>query len=300
MNTFSDSPSWAPSSYRDVHLTRGADLLGIGLEIGAANNPILGSARCKFVDYADTDTIKDRLRHSGYAHADSVVDIDYVWPGSGSLSAVVGSQRFQYAIASHVIEHVPNPLGWFRGVGEVLTPGGVFNLAIPDKRFTFDIACPESSLGELIEADLQSFVRPSARQVFDSCYYGKAVEPGEPWFSDIDLSNTPPYSGAIAPQLAFDQARRAIDGEYFDSHCWAFTPRSFLNLLTGACDLGLFDYLLRDFHPTIEGKFEFFLSLEKPPAVIDRAELRKLQLDQLAFFQLAISNRDRIFRLLAE
>jgi SAM-dependent methyltransferase len=285
---------------RDFYLTLGADVAGDGLELGAANNPIVRSPRCRYADYADTETLRQRFAASDYHGVNSIVAVDYVWAGSGPLAPIVGDQRFDYVIASHVIEHVPNPIGWFRGIAEVVRPGGVFNLAIPDQRFTFDIACPPSSLGELIEADLLGYSRPSPRQIFDSCYYGKAVDPGEPWGRNIDLASTPSFSGEITSQLAYDQAVRSLSGEYYDSHCWAFTPRTFLLLLRGLCDLRLFDFMLKDFHPTIEGEFEFFLSLEKPGPDVGREDLRAQQMDRIAFFLLAIDERDRKLRLLAE
>lgn len=291
---------WKPSRRRDIFLTMGADLSDYGLEIGAANNPILRSSRCKYADYADTETLKSRFSSADYHGAEHIVDVDYVWSGAGSLKPIVGAQNFGYVIASHVIEHVPNPLGWFRGISDVVRPGGVFNLAIPDMRFTFDIACPPSSLGELVEADLLNYDKPSPRQIFDSCYYGKAVDPGEPWLRHVDVESTPSYSGGLAARLAYDQAYRSMDGDYYDSHCWAFTPKTFLKLLRGACDLELFDYLLGDYHPTIEGEFEFFLNLYKPNDPLSREDLRSRQIQKIDYFLLAIEERDRKLRLLAE
>ncbi|NSX34039.1 class I SAM-dependent methyltransferase [Brevundimonas vesicularis] len=284
---------------RDLLLTLGADVDGDGLELGAANNPIVRSPKCRYADYADTETLRQRFAASEYHGVNSLVAIDYVWAGSGPLKPIVGDQRFDYVIASHVIEHVPNPIGWFRGIAEVVRPGGVFNLAIPDQRFTFDIACPPSSLGELIEADLLSYSRPSPRQIFDSCYYGKAVDPGEPWRRDVDLASTPSFSGEIASQLAYDQAVRSLSGDYYDSHCWAFTPRAFLLLLRGLCDLRLFDFMIKDFHPTTEDEFEFFLSLEKPRPEVSREVLRLNQLDRISALLLAFDEGNRRLRLLA-
>lgn len=290
---------WTPSTRRELLLSKDANITGDGLEIGAANNPIIPSPLCRYVDYANTESLRERFRQSNYHGADSIVDVDYVWSGSGSLKSIVGEQRFDYVIASHVIEHVPNPLGWFRGIAEVVKPGGTFNLAIPDMRFTFDLDCPESSLGELIEADLLSYERPSPRQIFDNCHYGKAVDPGEPWLHKVDPIATPSFS-PNATHLAYEQAKESLNGVYFDSHCWAFTPRSLLLLLLGVCDLGLFDYLISDYHPTIEGEFEFFLNLMKPTHNITRQDLRSIQIEMINNLIKLIDERDRKLRLLVE
>lgn len=284
-------------------MTHGADpVTGVGIEIGAANSPIIDRSvgDCRYVDYTDTDGLKARLAQAGYPFLDQVIEIDYVWSGSGSLAAIVGDEKFDYAMASHVIEHVPNPIGWFRGIAETLKPGGVFNLAIPDRRFTFDVAAPESTVGQLVEAFLLDYSRPSPRQIFDFCYYGKAIDPGAIWNADINVSETPAYTGDLATQLAYDSAVRSLTGEYFDTHCWIVTPSSFLDLLEGVCRLGLFDYLLDDFHPTVEGDFEFFLCLKKPPAHMAPEALTEHQAARIAFFRSAISARKRKLELLAE
>lgn len=294
------SQGWKPVARRDYYLTLGADIGGDGLEVGAANNPIVRSPHCRYADYADTETLRRRFAGSDYHGADHIVSVDYVWSGSGSLVPIVGEQRFDYVIASHVLEHVPNPIGWFHGISEVIRPMGVFNLAVPDKRFTFDIDCPLSSLGELVEASLLAYTRPSPRQIFDSCYYGKAVDPGEPWRRPIDPLSTPSYSGEVTSQLAYDQAVRSLEGVYYDSHCWAFTPRSFLLLLRGLCDLRLFDFMLADYHPTVEGEFEFFLNLTKPSLDVAKDDLRTHQLQRIDFFLHAIDERDRKLRLAIE
>ncbi|MGW8788860.1 ATP-grasp domain-containing protein, partial [Heyndrickxia sporothermodurans] len=67
-----------------------------------------------------------------------------------------------------------------------------------------------------------------------------------------------------------------------DSHCWFYTPSSFLELMEGAVLLERFDFLLTHIEPTLEGEFEFFVSLEKP----GRAEAReKLKMQQFELIQ---------------
>lgn len=295
--------SWEPIARRDVLMTLGIDpAVGTGLEIGAANNPLIPPhvGDCRYVDYTDTDGLRQRLSQGGYPHVGNVIEIDYVWAGSGSLEEVVGPMRFDYALASHVIEHVPNPIGWLRGISQVLKPGGVFNLAIPDRRFTFDVAAPESTVGQLVEAFLLEYTQPSPRQIFDFCYYGKAIEPGAIWKSPIDIKKAPAYSGDLSTQLSFDNAQRSLAGIYFDTHCWIVTPSSFLDLIDGLCRLELFDYLLEDYHPTVDGEFEFFLSLRKPSEDLGRDDLRIQQLQKIEYFRTVLSERRRALLLLAE
>lgn len=270
----SNLPRWQSTSYREQLLTQGVELGSSkrGIEIGALHSPIISQSYgdVRFVDYADTATL--RSNHKNFPdRVAGMVDVSYIWPGTGSLKDIIGTgELFDWAIASHVIEHVPNILGWFRGIAEVLRPGGILNLAIPDRRFTFDIVCPESTLGELVEADLLGFKIPSIRQMFDHCYYARAVAPGEIWDHEVDLAEVGQFSGSSATQLAYDQAVSIVkEGKYFDSHCWIFTPVSFLDLLQGACALNLCPYVLQSFVPTEESKFEFFASLRNVDPSVD-------------------------------
>ncbi len=283
---------WQPHSRRVALLTRGADpATQRGVEFGALNNPVVRKedGDISFVDYTTTEQLR------AYPHGPSIdkaafVEVDHVWPGSGSLAEVIGDQPpFDYAIASHVIEHVPNVLGWLRGIHDVLRPGGILNLAIPDRRYTFDLRRHPSTLGELVEADLMRFAWPSVRQVFDHCVTAVAMPAGEPWRSDVDVDRLPVLSGGLAMRLAFDQAREvAGEGRYFDSHCWVFTPKSFLDLLRGATELGLLPFVLGEFQPTEAGEFEFFATLRRSfaePATLDERlaaiDLHRRALDRL-------------------
>lgn len=302
--TLKKQETWSPSSRREEILTAGINpAVQVGLEIGALNSPIIRkeSGDIRYVDYATTDVLKER--HAN--HPDRVanmVEVNYVWQGSGSLSEIVGgTDIFDYVIAVHVIEHVPNVLGWFRGLYEVMKPGGIFHLVIPDRRFTFDITCPESTLGELVEADLLKYTRPSIRQMFDNCYYAKAIEPGAIWTKEYDLSTTPAFAGSTAPDLALEQAHAILNEErYVDSHCWIFTPMSFLDLIAGAARLGLFPFIPKELVPTCEGEFEFFFSVSKPSMELSQEDLRLAQEESIAKLKGQLIQQQRSFSMLTQ
>lgn len=289
---------------RYSELTYGVDLKSHrGLEFGALDNPVIqkSGADIRYVDYAGREQLRAHP-HAASISKDKIVNVDYVWAGSGSLAAVVGNAEcFDYAIASHVIEHVPNIIGWWQGIAEVLRPGGVLNLAVPDKRYTFDVRRPVSTLGALVEAYLLEYRYPSIRQEFDHCFGIAAIEPGAIWTQNVDVGALPSYSGDLALQLAFDQAKDILaNGRYYDSHCWVFTPSSFLSLLDGASTLDLVPYVLEKFEPTQPGDFEFYASLRKSRTDEPRDTLQVAKRNAISQARDQLVAKQREARLLAE
>lgn len=124
-----------------------------GLEIGALCKPVVPPAagRIEYVDHLPTEALREKYAADPNVDIDQIVPVNYVW-GASTLPEAVGDQRFDYVIASHVIEHVPDPIGWFKEIAAVLKPGGVLSLAIPDKRWTFDCRREVTSASALIES----------------------------------------------------------------------------------------------------------------------------------------------------
>jgi SAM-dependent methyltransferase len=58
-----------------------------------------------------------------------------------------GSQDF--VIANHFLEHSEDPIGALLNMFRVLRSGGILYLAVPDKRFTFDLKRPTTPLEHL-------------------------------------------------------------------------------------------------------------------------------------------------------
>ncbi|WP_044156709.1 class I SAM-dependent methyltransferase, partial [Escherichia coli] len=71
--------------------------------------------------------------------------------------------EFDLIVASHVIEHVPDLIGWLKDAISVLKVGGTLALVVPDKRFTFDILRPLATYREVAAAHKEARHRPGLR-----------------------------------------------------------------------------------------------------------------------------------------
>src|SRR5579872_5073485 len=72
--------------------------------------------------------------------------------------SMIPEKTYDFVLASHVLEHIANPLRALKEFERVLKPGGVMLILVPDKRNTFDHRRPFTPF-EHIEADFQSNVQ---------------------------------------------------------------------------------------------------------------------------------------------
>ena len=266
-----------------------------GLEFGPANNPtaLPEGFRVAYVDHA----------LDAQADLPDAVPIDHAWAGSGSLEEALGHEApgedgLDFAIAAQVAQYVPNLLGWFRGIHAVLRPGGVLNLSLPDRRFMFDAGRSDSTIAELVEADLLNYDRPSPRQIFAHTYQALAVEPGAVWAGE-DPMRAPRLCGEFALALAHEQAAESrASRRYQLCHCWVFTPLSFLDVVEAAARLGLFPFVLNRIAGTEPGGYEFYISMRRDGET-DPQALRGLQEVAVNHLREILTRQQRTARLLA-
>ncbi len=118
-----------------------AHLVGRGIEFGALNNPLpVDGSRAKTL-------FADRLSKSQALNlfpelrdiADSIIEPDIIvdFNDSNALNSLA-SEAFDFLIANHFIEHLVNPIQFLEGCSQILQPGGILFLTIPDKDQTFD------------------------------------------------------------------------------------------------------------------------------------------------------------------
>jgi SAM-dependent methyltransferase len=182
------------------------------------------------------------------------VVVDYVWGARTLPELVSGEAPFDWVLASHVIEHVPDLIGWLREVSTILRPHGVLSLAIPDKRYCFDHYRQPTITAEAVEAYLQRQRRPSFRQIFDHVSSFATLGGSLTWTRGRTAFRP---GGTI--QEALDIAGSCRRRELLRRALLVFTPASFSRLMASLVELNLFDFLLDGFFPT--AGHEFFVSL---------------------------------------
>lgn len=253
---------------RKKHLLNGLMLDKPGLEVSPLFRPTVVKQECS-VYYTDYTSAEDsRQKHSGYEH-DEIVDIDFIWrPGKRLSDCIRGDKKFQWALASHVLEHVPNPVGWISQVLDTLEVGGIFSLALPDKRFCFDVFRRETEVSDLIDLWIREQSIPSPLQIYD--FLSHSIDgSGDDGNKSFDTEK--PFEGAsrvYTDKQALEFVIHAwMNNAYLDAHCSVFTPESFVRVFTKLVELGILNVSITE--PVI-GQGEFFVKLIKKGEPVTR------------------------------
>lgn len=246
---------------REQIILRGIDRTSHGLEIGPSHRPIAAKRHgfnVRILDHLDAAALREKYASHG-VDVDAIEEVDYVWTGE-PLDELVAGERFSWIIASHVIEHVPDLVGFLNACERILAPGGVLALAVPDKRYCFDCERENSSLARVIDVAQARLTNHSAGTAAE--YFLKVCRKGG------QIAWDDRHRGAIEPvhglQDALDAMARIREGHYFDLHAWVFTPDSFRQIINDLHDLKLVRLRERHFHPT--RGCEFFVTLAKTPS----------------------------------
>lgn len=236
-----------------------------GLEIGPLCWPLIQRDEAKdikYVDHVDTQTLKKIYKKDKGVDLNAIVDVDYPL-NNRSLKQTVGKSKFDYIIASHVIEHVPDVVSWLKDLSSVLKDGGILALAIPDKRYTFDIDREPSSTGSILGQYIEKSSHPSSQDLLDYLLsFRENIDAKEVWDGDLYLNSRSPHRHSLHDALAIaDKTYKSK--AYYDSHISVFTPTSFFNVISDLIELDLFSYKVRNFYDTEYGAYEFIVVFEK-------------------------------------
>jgi SAM-dependent methyltransferase len=186
-----------------VHFT--SRLTGQGLEIGALHSPMIKHPRMR-VEYVDRLSVSELRAQYPELAGHELVEPDIL--ADGETLEGVPDGKYDFLIASHVLEHMRNPLRALESWCRVVRPGGLIYLPVPDKRFTFDERRPRTTLEHLI-ADYRA---PSPQRDFEH-------------FLDYAA-----YVNGQSGDEAIAEARRLVEVDY-SIHFHVFVPEDVVGLL---------------------------------------------------------------------
>jgi len=254
----------------------------MGLEIGPCHRPIAPKVRgfnVRILDHCSRDGLVEKYRGNADVEPDVIEEVDYVWNGQPYAELVGLQTKFDWIIASHVIEHTPDLIGFLLECESILVPGGALALVIPDKRFCFDRFRPLASLAQIVDAHRDRRSRHSPGVAAD--YYMNVVKRGDIIAWDAD------HRGPSAPMHHASDAAEGMrtlqqPGAYLDLHAWCFTPSWFRVVMQDLHALGFTALRESSFSPT-QGH-EFYVTLRRDGAGpdVDRMTLLERTLEEQA------------------
>jgi len=221
----------ALNARRAARLLAPCDLAQLGLEIGGSFQPIAPRSRgflVETLDHLDRKHLVEKYAGTDGADISRIEEVDHVWDGRPYAELIGQTERYGWIVASHMIEHAPDLIGFLKDCSSILKPGGILALAVPDQRYTFDAQRPPSGLAQALDAHRRGDRKPSPGTLAE--LHLRSVRKGG------RLSWRPWQLGRTRPADELDEAlgiyRRALaSDEYIDGHVWCFTPMSFARLL---------------------------------------------------------------------
>lgn len=226
-----------------------------GLEIGPSHRPIAAKKagfNVKIIDHLSKEGLIEKYKNHNL-DLEAIEYVDYVW--DGELLSEFIQERFDWIIASHVIEHTPDLVGFLNECGNLLNENGVLSLAIPDKRYCFDHDRELTPLSRIIDA-LGNKIH-TAGTVAE--YYLKVVSKNSniAWSGDSEGV----YKRLHTVQNAIDGIELVKKGKYIDVHAWVFVPESFAQLIEDLVNLKLIN--IEVFHTFPTDGHEFYVTMKK-------------------------------------
>jgi SAM-dependent methyltransferase len=254
---------------RRSKVLRHININGNGLEIGGGYMPIFRKDQgynVKTLDYVSADEIKQIYKEQA-VNTSGIEEVDFIWKG-GPYTDLVKGETFDWVVASNVIEHVPDFIGFINECTSILKDNGVLVLFVPDRRYSLDYFRSTSSLGSIIDAHLLNRKCPSPGNILDALFLETTPyrHSNNPYDKDITFLENPNIT-AYNKTVAFDG--------YKDIHVWVFTPGHFRIVIEDLYLCGAIKLREKKFYPTDERDFCIFLSKDGSGPGLSRIDLAK-------------------------
>ncbi|MFZ9855360.1 MAG: class I SAM-dependent methyltransferase [Limisphaerales bacterium] len=170
---------------------------------------------------------------------DRIEEVDFIWNGQSYAQLVGGEKCYDWVIASHVIEHTPNLIGFLLDCESILKDDGVLFLVVPDKRYCYDYCRPLTGISKVIDA----FLRKDTIHTPGTLLEDRLNMVSKGGVISWDKNAT----GQLSLNFSMEDAKRSLEagiqgGEYIDSHAWCFVPHSFRLMIEDLFNLGFISF----------------------------------------------------------
>jgi SAM-dependent methyltransferase len=260
---------------RKEKVLRYIDASGRGLEIGPSHNPIAPKRegyQVHIIDHLSREGLLAKYKDH-QVNLDNIEEVDFVWRGEKYAELIGDSKCYDWIIASHVIEHSPDLIGFLNDCDAILKDEGILSLVVPDKRYCFDHYRPITGLAKIIDSHLHKSDIHTPGAVAE--YFLNVVSKGG--IIGWDASS----NGDYRLIHSLDEAVRGMQAvlnekAYLDVHAWCFVPHSFRLIIHDLFSLGLSPFQEVGFFST-EGH-EFYITLSRQGKGIDKSRLEILDI----------------------
>lgn len=255
------------------------------LELGPLNRPIADKEfyhNAYYCDVRSTEEVRKLYSGNDYLEAtgimvnpETIVPIDFVIKGNYE-ETFKEVEKFDYIIASHVMEHMEDIIFALRDISTVLKPEGVLYLVYPDKRYCFDHFRTSASFRDAYNV-FRNGTKENAPMVFD--FYYSVIPENRPyifWGKEGILD----YLPEAVFENAVEHYEKALQGVKMDDvHYWPFSDMDFLKFLYDCTRARLIPFRCIAFQPCMENDQQFMVALQYAPDVLSHPEqaLRELK-----------------------
>jgi len=257
-------------SFLDANVSRD----WFGLEIGPSHQPRFAKAdgfNVEIVDHASADQLRTKYASAG-VDTSRIEEVDYVSDGRSLHDVVPRRGEYDFVFSSHVIEHIPDFVSYFKSCEMLLKSGGKAILAVPDKRYCFDAFQNPSTTGEVLQAFHEQRTRHTPAAAFDFGANMAAMDGVQAWPKNgiglVGFINDMP-----AAWTHYHDTRHST--EYRDYHGWRFTPSSFRLIIRDLNELGILE--LKEAAFAVSDIYEFYIILSREGAGPGKSRLELMR-----------------------
>lgn len=248
------------------------------LELGPLNRPIANKnvyPNTFYCDVRSTEEVRELYSGNDYLEAtglmvdpETIVPIDYIVRESYEKT-FKDVEKFDFVIASHVLEHMEDLIYALRDISTVLKREGVFFIVYPDRRYCFDHFRTSASFRDAYNVFRNGSVK-NAPMVLD--FYFSVIAENNPdtfWNKEGILN--------YLPEAPFDKAvehyEQALNGVKMDDvHYWPFTDMDFLRFLYDCIRAKLIPFRCISFCPCLQNDQQFIVALKYDQDIISHPE----------------------------